>query len=132
MSKNRIYFDGVCNLCNGFVHFLIRIDKKEKLVFSTLQSESGKEMLKKLGIDSDKMETAIFRKEEHIFTESDAIIEIFNILGGFWKVAIIFKLLPSGFRNRLYKIVSRHRYSIFGKKNSCMVPTDAIKKRFTP
>lgn len=125
-----ILFDGVCNLCCGWVMFLIKLDKKATLKFASLQSEAGKNVTKELGLSSDIMETVIFIKDKHYFVYSDAVLEILNELGGIWKVTKVFKLIPKLIRNYLYIQIAKRRYRFFGLRTSCLIPTPSLQKRF--
>ena len=125
-----ILFDGICNLCTGWVLFLIRWDKKNKFRFASLQSESGRSRLIVGGLPVDAMDTVIYIREEQYFYESTAVLEILNDLGGIWKMMNIFRLIPKKIRDTIYRYIARNRYRIFGKRSSCMLPTSEIEKRF--
>jgi predicted DCC family thiol-disulfide oxidoreductase YuxK len=123
-----IFFDGVCGLCNGFVDFILRVDTKSLFKFSPLQSEYARSCLK-ANYTSD-LKTVVLLKEDRIFTKSAAVFEVFNSLGGGWKVISIFKFLPSNFTNYFYDIIASNRYNIFGKKETCRIPTPDERSRF--
>jgi predicted DCC family thiol-disulfide oxidoreductase YuxK len=125
-----LFFDGVCALCNGLVKFVIRQDTRGKVRFSTLQSPLGQEVLRTEKIAGEFLETVLYKKEGVVFQKSDAVLELLNDLGGFWKLARLSKILPRIFRDFLYDGVARSRYSIFGKYDQCMVPGPEIRKRF--
>tara|TARA_B100001175_G_C19507038_1_gene641506 strand:+ start:1959 stop:2372 length:414 start_codon:yes stop_codon:yes gene_type:complete len=129
-KSNIIFFDGVCNLCNFWVKYLIRNDPDGIFYFSNLQSEFANNFLTQNNIDSN-FETIIFFTEERFLKESDAVVYILFKIGGFNRfLSRIIKPLPIKFRDGLYKFVSRNRYRLFGKKGHCMVPNESIKKRF--
>ncbi len=130
MNQSVILFDGVCNLCNAWVQFLIRIDKHEIFQFATLQSESGQKLVSLYNIKTGQPEFVVYISNSICLIESDAILEILNDLGGFWKFFIVFKLIPKILRDRIYRFIARKRYKIFGKRASCMIPTPELKKRF--
>lgn len=123
-----IYFDGVCGLCNGFIDFIIKVDKKKKFSFSPLQSEyAGKNLPEALTQD---LKSVVYQNEDEIFLKSDAVIKIFLDLGGLWKLFGFARLLPIGFRNWLYDQVAANRYKIFGKKDTCRLPSAEERSRF--
>lgn len=124
-----VFFDGVCNLCNQTIDFIIKKDKKEIFGFSSLQSETGKKLLSDYNI-SEKTDSVILLKKHEVFIESEAVLEIVNLLPIPWKWLIVFKIIPKKIRDSIYRFVARKRYHWFGKKKSCRVPTDAEKTRF--
>ncbi|NDP20307.1 MAG: DUF393 domain-containing protein [Paludibacter sp.] len=125
-----IIFDGVCNLCCGWVNFLIRKDKYAKFTFASLQSESGKKLSDIQKLNSIKTDSIIYIKDNQHFIESEAILEIIKDLGGFWKLFLIFRFLPTSILNLFYKYIAQKRYKVFGKRVSCMIPTPELQKRF--
>ena len=131
--KKIILTDGVCNLCNGIVLKIIKYDKKNTFLFANLQSETGKELTKYLGIDTKKID-AIILYEPGISYEikSSAALKIMEDFGGIWRLSFIIKIFPVGFRDFIYDIIAKNRYKWFGKKESCMMPTPEIKTKFLP
>ena len=129
-KDNIVLFDGVCNLCNGFVNVLIRRDKDAKLTFASLQSEAAVKHLKELEFDMEGVDSVIFLKNRVIATKSDAVIEIFRTLGGVWKLAVVLYIIPVNFRNRIYAWVAKNRYLWFGKREACMIPNEDVMNRF--
>ena len=125
-----ILFDGVCNLCNGLVQFIIRRDAKGKFKFASLQSEVGRSLLKQFNIDPDLLHSIVVIDNGVAFQRSDAVLRIANYLGGRWKILAAFKILPKFFRDGCYNVVAANRYRIFGKQDSCMIPTPELKDRF--
>ena len=128
--KKVIFFDGVCNLCHGMVKLLIRIDKKDIFYFASLQSQYAQEMLLHANGEYIKLDTVVYQKEKQIFTQSDAILEIFCDLGGLWKAFSLFRILPKSWRNKLYQLVATRRYRWFGRKDRWMLPTEVPQQRF--
>ena len=129
-KSNIFFFDGVCNLCNFWVKYVIRNDPDGVFYFSSLQSEFANNFLTQNNINSD-FETIIFFTNEKFFKESDAVVSILFKIGGFNRfLSRIIKPLPIKFRDSLYMFISRNRYRFFGKKEDCMVPNESIKKRF--
>ena len=125
-----VLFDGVCNMCNGFVRFLIKRDKKNTLQFASLQSGYGKALLAHYKLPTSTPETVILYTNKQILTESAAVIKIVSSLNGIWKAVLIFKIIPGFIRNPLYRLIARNRYTLFGKRDACPIPTEAEKSRF--
>lgn len=124
-----IFFDGVCNLCNSSVNFVIDRDSREIFAFATLQSQFAKEQLGQT-IAPDQLESVVLLKKGRIYTQSDAALEIARGLGGAWSLFYGFKLVPRPIRDWVYRWVARNRYRWFGKLDSCRVPTPELKSRF--
>jgi predicted DCC family thiol-disulfide oxidoreductase YuxK len=125
-----ILFDGVCNLCNGFVQFLIKRDPAGKFRFASLQSDFGRSQLIRFNLDPDLLHSVIVVEGDNVLQRSDAALRIVNQLGGPWKLLNAFKIFPKFLRDALYNVVARNRYKIFGKRDSCMIPTRELKERF--
>jgi len=128
--KPVILFDGVCNLCNGFVQTTISIDPQGKFQFAALQSEFGQEVMAKASLPVNELNTVILYDNGKIFTHSDVPLEICRRLGGVWSLFLVFKLIPRALRNRLYDWVASNRYRWFGNSESCMIPSPDLRKRF--
>lgn len=130
-NKKIILFDGVCNLCNGAVQFIIRQDKNDTFRFAALQSEKGQQLIKERGIDTNVIDSIILIKPNvAYYIKSDAALEIANNFGGGWKFLQIFKLLPTSIRDFFYDFIARNRYRWFGQKNQCMIPTPELRAKF--
>jgi predicted DCC family thiol-disulfide oxidoreductase YuxK len=123
-----VLFDGVCNLCNKSVQFIIKRDPANQFSFASLQSETGKDLLKKYHLS--EVDSVILLKDDKYYLESNAALEICSHLTGGWKLLAIFKVIPPFIRDPLYRIIARNRYKWFGKQDSCMLPTEEMKKRF--
>jgi len=122
-----IAFDGVCNLCNGFIQWLIKRDKKQKFRYTTLQSEEG-DLLKSLtNVDGDSV--LLIYKEE-IYALSDVGLKCMQIIGGAWTMVYWLIFFPKGLRDWVYKLIAKNRYSWFGEKDTCMIPDPSIKSLF--
>lgn len=117
-----VLFDGVCNLCNSAVRFLIRRDKKRVFRYASLQSDFAIDLLTQLGEDASQRESVLVYGEGRLFKRSDAALYLASKLGGFWKVALMIKILPRFIRDGAYNLVARNRYRWFGKRNECMIP----------
>ncbi|MEN0050827.1 MAG: thiol-disulfide oxidoreductase DCC family protein [Bacteroidota bacterium] len=125
-----LLFDGVCNLCNGFVQFVIKIDPEGVFQFASLQSETGQQLLKKHNLPSKELKSVVLIHQNIAYTHSDAPLEAARLLGGFWQLFYAFKVLPLGLRNAIYNWIARNRYRWFGKQESCWLPTPELKERF--
>ena len=125
-----VVFDGVCNLCEDSVAFIIARDPEAKFKFVSAQSPIGKEIQERYGIDAIEDETVILIKNGKVFTHSDASLEISKDLTGPWRLLRYAKAVPRPIRNRVYSIIAKNRYKWFGKKNECMLPSPEIKARF--
>jgi predicted DCC family thiol-disulfide oxidoreductase YuxK len=125
-----ILFDGVCNLCNGFVQFILKRDTKDVFRFGSLQSEQAQLLLKQYAPKTIDLSTVVLLDGGTAATESDAVLLIAKKLGGVWSILYVFIILPKFVRDALYRFVARHRYKIFGQRDSCMIPTPEIQKKF--
>ena len=130
-NKKIILFDGLCNLCNSSVQFLIKRDSKDIFRFVSLQSELGKELLSKLPIAIQKTDSIILYESEAVFYyKSQAVFQIIKSLGGLFNLLLIFKLLPHSIHDFIYDYIAKNRYHWFGKKEQCLVPTEEIQCKF--
>jgi predicted DCC family thiol-disulfide oxidoreductase YuxK len=130
-GKKIILFDGVCNLCEASVQFVIKYDKKDLFRFVALQSDLGKELIKHIGLDIKNIDSVILYEPGIAYNyKSTAALEIAKNLGGFFHLGTIFRLIPNGLRNLLYDYVARKRYQWYGKKESCLIPTTQIQSKF--
>jgi predicted DCC family thiol-disulfide oxidoreductase YuxK len=130
MQEDIVFFDGVCNLCNSTVQFLLRIDKKHRLKFGSLQGEAAKKILPAYHIQPAVLTSIVFIHQNKAYTESSAVLEIFRATGGIWTLLYIFKIIPAFLRNNFYRLIARYRYKWFGKKDQCIVPKPEYKNRF--
>src|SRR4051812_25582407 len=117
--KYVILFDGVCNLCNRAVQFLIRNDRHDRFVFVSLQSETAKQLAAIYGFNAGSMDTVIYIRKAKVYSKSSAWLMMLNDLGGWWKSAGVLYILPKRFRDFLYDLVAGSRYRIFGKRDEC-------------
>ena len=125
-----LLFDGVCNLCNASVQWVLNHDRKGQFRFAALQSELGQQYLQQHGFDSAHFDTVIGAVGERLFLRSDAPLEIVRRIGGFWQLLYFFKILPRPIRDALYNFVARNRYRWFGRREECMLPRPEWKDRF--
>jgi len=125
-----LLFDGVCNLCTGIVKFIIKNDKKEVFRFAALQSQSGQALLKKLNLPATDFDTFVLIIGDQYYTKSTAVLHVLKALGGLWEVLYVYIVFPESMRDFIYDIVARTRYRVFGKKETCLVPSPEINDRF--
>ena len=130
-DKKIILFDGVCNLCDSAVQFVIKHDRNDVFRFVALQSELGQEILKHIGINPINIDSVIlYEPGIAYYYKSMAAIEIAKSLGGFWHFGTVFKIIPAGIRNQLYDYIAKNRYKWYGKKETCWIPTEKLKSKF--
>jgi predicted DCC family thiol-disulfide oxidoreductase YuxK len=122
-------FDGICHLCNGSVRFIVKRDPQGKIKFAPIQSPLGSKLYRQHGLDPTAPSAMLFITPLGAFQASDAALEIARTLGGMWKLALIFKVLPRALRDTAYYFIARNRYRWFGKDDSCMMPTAELKAR---
>jgi predicted DCC family thiol-disulfide oxidoreductase YuxK len=130
-NKKIILFDGVCNLCNSAVQFIIKHDRDDVFRFVALQSELGQEILAYIGIDNKNIDSIVlYEPGVAYYYKSDAALQIAKKLNGIVSFGIIFKIIPTGIRNKLYDYITKNRYNWYGKKESCMIPSHELKSKF--
>jgi predicted DCC family thiol-disulfide oxidoreductase YuxK len=125
-----ILFDGVCNLCNRWVQFVINRDRRMNLRFAPLQSEVGRNLLVKHGLRPDCLDSIVLIEPDAPYTKSDAALRITRYLSGVWPLTRVLLLIPRALRNWCYEVIARNRYKWFGKENVCMVPSPEDHVRF--
>jgi predicted DCC family thiol-disulfide oxidoreductase YuxK len=125
-----ILFDGVCNFCNSSVNFIIRHDKKKRYKFAALQSDVGRMLSEKHGIDQSKIDSIILIENGNIFVKSSAILRITKNLNLLYPLLYVFIITPKFIRDGVYDFIAKNRYKWFGKKEACMIPSPEIKSRF--
>jgi len=130
-NKKIILFDGICNLCNDVVLKVIKYDKKNIFLFSSLQSKIGKEITDHLGIEISKIDSIILYEPGVSYDiKSTAALKIIQDFKGIWSLTYILFLFPEGFRNLIYDYIAKNRYKWFGKKEKCMIPSSELKEKF--
>lgn len=131
-DKQLILFDGVCNLCNSSVLYVIKRDRKNKFVFAPLQSETGKAIIDKFQIDTTKTDSILLYnpKTKSLKQKSSAAIGIAKHLNLPSSLLVVFYIIPTFIRNWVYDYVAKNRYKWYGKKEACMIPTPELKAKF--
>lgn len=130
MTNNILLFDGVCNLCNGVVQFVIRHDSAERFRFAALQSDAGQALLTQFGLSTTQFDSFVYVKDETFYTESTAALQVARDMGGAWSLLWGLMIFPRFIRDAVYRLVARNRYRVFGKQDACMIPTPELKARF--
>lgn len=131
MDKHKIIlFDGICNLCNSSVNFIIGRDKKNVFKFAAMQSEAGQSLMTKFNLSLNEFYSVILIDNEKYYTSSTAVLRIAKELGFFWNILYVFIIVPTPVRNFFYNLIARNRYRWFGKKDSCRIPTLELKEKF--
>jgi predicted DCC family thiol-disulfide oxidoreductase YuxK len=128
--KDIVLFDGVCNLCNFAVNFIIDRDPHARFVFASLQSTEGQRLLKSVGLHQGQMDSLVLVRNKKAYLRSTAALEIVRNLTGPWPVFYIFKVVPYPIRDFIYNLVAQNRYRLFGKRNTCRYPTTPLRARF--
>lgn len=129
-EEHLLLYDGVCNLCNGWVQFIIKKDRKAKFRFSSLQSEAARDILAAFGLQASDFDSVVYIHAGKYYLRSTAVLLVLRELGGGWRLFYVFRIVPRSLRDFVYNIVAKTRYRIFGKRETCMVPTEALKQRF--
>lgn len=125
-----ILFDGVCNLCNTSVNFIIDHDVNNIFKFASLQSEAGQKMLEKFGLSKTDFFSVVLIEGNNLYQKSSAVLRIVKEFGGAWKLFYGFMIVPPFIRDMFYGIIAGNRYKWFGKKNECRIPTPELKEKF--
>jgi predicted DCC family thiol-disulfide oxidoreductase YuxK len=125
-----LLFDGVCNLCNASVKWVILRDKKGVFKFAPIQSETGQSLLKRFGLDNQPLDSVILIANNKAYIKSDAAIRVMTELGGIGILSRVFLLIPRKLRNIVYDWVANNRYRWFGKQEQCLLPQPEWKDRF--
>ena len=125
-----VLFDGVCNLCNGFVQFVIARDPRARFRFGTLQSEAAARSLRRLGVQGRMPDSVVLIEDGHVYVRSTAALRIARGLRFPWPFAYALIAVPRPLRDWVYDVVARRRYRWFGKRDVCMAPTPELRDRF--
>ncbi|MGP4072005.1 thiol-disulfide oxidoreductase DCC family protein [Piscibacillus sp. B03] len=128
-ERGTILFDGVCNLCNGIVQFVLKRDKRDHFQFASLQSDAGIQVLENYQLNQG-LDTFVYVYKNKAYTKSSAALYVLKGLGGIWKILFIFIIIPKFLRDPIYNWIARNRYKWFGKKDECMLPRREFKHKF--
>lgn len=129
-GKNVIVFDGVCVLCSGFMHFVLRHDQAKTFYFVIAQSPLGEALYRHFGLKHNDYDTNLVLLDGVLYQKLDAFLAVMRLLGWPWRAFSVLGLLPNGLKGWLYDRIARNRYTLFGRRDSCLVPSDDLKARF--
>lgn len=129
-KKVLVLFDGVCNLCNGTVQFIIKRDPQQVFKFASLQSQVGQDLIKKFNLPAGSLYSILVVEEDVCYERSEAALRIANRLPWPWNWLTVFRILPRFICDTMYDLIAKNRYRMFGKQDSCMLPTPELRERF--
>jgi predicted DCC family thiol-disulfide oxidoreductase YuxK len=131
MKQNPIIlFDGICNLCNSSVQFVLKHDKQSIFRFAALQSEAGRLLLQKNNLPQSNFNSFVLIQDDKVYLKSTAALKVAKQMSGATKYLYTFIVVPAFIRDAVYNVIAKNRYKWFGKKESCMIPTPALQSRF--
>jgi len=125
-----ILFDGVCNMCNGFVRFVIARDPSGHFRFAPLESNAAAALLRERGVTDPLPDSVVLVEQEGVFVRSDAPLRILRRLRFPWPLAYALIVIPRFIRDRAYDAIAARRYRWFGRREACLVPTPELRRRF--
>ena len=125
-----IIFDGVCNLCNGAVNFVIKRDPRNVFKFTPLQEKQGVLLLKKHAVDTQKLDSIVLIENGNVYIKSSAALRIARKMSNLWPLFFVLLIIPSFIRDGVYDFIAKNRYKWFGKKEQCMIPTPGFREKF--
>lgn len=129
-NRHIVIFDGLCNLCNGAVNFIIKRDPKAIFVFTPIQSDLADKLMRDHQIISAEIDTFLLIKNGKAHIRTDAALEITKDLSGLWFLFRVFRIIPPSLRDILYRLIAKNRYKLLGKRDECMIPTQEFRERF--
>lgn len=130
LTHSIILFDGVCNLCNGAVNFVIKRDTGNVFKFTPLQEKQGVLLLKTHAVDTQKLDSIVLIENEKVYVKSSAALRIAKKLSNLWPLFFVLLIIPSFIRDGVYDFIAKNRYKWFGKKEQCMIPTQGLREKF--
>jgi len=125
-----ILFDGICNLCNSVVRFVIRRDRAGYFKFASLQSAAGRELLSLHALPPGKNDSFLLLENDRLYDRSTAALRVTRHLNGLWPLLYGLIVVPPFLRNGIYDLIARYRYRWFGRKETCDVPGPGIREKF--
>lgn len=125
-----VVFDGVCRLCSHWVQFLLRHDRSGRIRFASMQGNAGRALLQQNGLDPDDPLSFLWIERDRGYRNSEAVLRLLAALGGGWRLARAFLIVPRPWRDALYRLVARNRYRWFGRRDACLLPDAAVAQRF--
>lgn len=130
INKSIVLFDGVCNLCNNTIQYIIKKDKKDQFFFASLQGSTGQKLLQKFELPQTSFNSFVLIEGDIAYTKSTGALKVFKKLGGVWNLLYAFIIVPTFIRDAVYNWISKNRYRWFGQRDHCMIPTPALKAKF--
>ncbi|MDX1912688.1 MAG: thiol-disulfide oxidoreductase DCC family protein [Saprospiraceae bacterium] len=125
-----LLFDGVCNLCNASVQWVLLHDHQQTFRFAALQSPVGQQILERHGLSGESLDTVVLADGDQIYVRSDAPLHVFRRLGGGWQLLYGLRWIPRIIRDAVYRFIARNRYRWFGRQESCLLPRPEWRGRF--
>ncbi len=125
-----LLFDGECNLCNGFVQFVLKHERSARVRFASLQSDAGRSFAAAHGVDTNALDTLVLIDEGRAFVRSDGALRLTRYLARPWSAAAALRIVPRQLRDGVYRFVANHRHQWFGKPDECFVPSPELRQRF--
>jgi predicted DCC family thiol-disulfide oxidoreductase YuxK len=129
-ERKIILFDGVCNLCNRAVQFVLKHDHKNQFAFGSLQGKAGQSFLLSHHLSTPELHSFFLVEGERVYSRSSAALRVARHLGGAWALLWVFMVVPKFIRDAVYDWIARNRYRWFGKREECMIPTPALRGKF--
>jgi len=129
-QKSIILFDGICNLCNASVRFILKRDQTKQFLFASLQSDAAKKVLLQYKVKKIGMDSILLIEDGKVYQKSAAVLKICRHLNWPWSMFSVAHHLPESFRDKIYDLVAKYRYQWFGKKDSCTMMMPEFKNRF--
>jgi predicted DCC family thiol-disulfide oxidoreductase YuxK len=135
VTDSIVLYDGVCGLCNRGVQFLLKRDRHDRLRFASLQSDFAVALLERHGVNASDLDTVYVvvgheQANESLLARADAVLDLMKEIGGVWHIVRLMGILPKWVRDRIYNFVARHRYQVFGKYDSCLLPEERYRHKF--
>jgi len=130
LTHSIILFDGVCNLCNEAVNFVIKRDTGNVFKFTPLQEKQGVLLLKTHAVDTQKLDSIVLIENEKVYVKSSAALRIARKMSNLWPLFFVLLIIPSFIRDGVYDFIAKNRYKWFGKKEQCMIPTPGLREKF--
>ncbi len=127
-----LFFDGYCSLCNGFVDWMMKHDSRRTMNFASLQGKTAKAMLPPERVSEGDPDTVIYMRDGELYDRSAAVLMAFKDLGGVWSLMSVFFVIPGPLRNIFYRGVAKIRYRVFGRRETCRMPTEEERQRLLP
>ena len=125
-----ILFDGVCNFCNRTINIILKYDKDAYFQFAPSQSNAAMGIMQQFSLEQQAITSVILIDNEKVYTKSDAVIQIANRLSGWPSLFRLLKFIPKSIRNFGYDLIAKNRYTLFGKRDQCMIPAASARNRF--